>query len=539
MGSKSDYFMKKVSLIIPVHNSLKVIKSCLKSVIKNFDFNIGEVLIIDDYSDNATEKYLTKITKRYNNKLKLYRNTTNLGYLQSCNIAVKKVNSEIIIILNSDCEIPKKFTTKIIKCFEYDSNIIAASPIASASANYFINPILPCNIINKLLDKRKAIYPDIYNSEGFCFCVRGSYIDKYGLFDTVYNKGYCEEVDFCFGVQKQNKRTVLIDNLYVIHKRHRSFNKDHLKFISQNNKILYSKWGELINEKEINQLKQPIIDIIYETFGIMAPLFIFVRKLQGLFRNNRIFTLKNIFKFYDNRKKYNKVVYTCISGIYDILPPIQKYVDTDWKYICFTDNKTLLRFKKLGIWNIKPLYFNKLDNTRNARWHKTHPHILFPEYGESLWIDANINILTPYIFDKIKKENKNILVPKHYCRTSIYQEFEAVKYSNKEDDKVISDTFDYIKSHNMPDNYGMNETNIIYRKHNNNKIKKLTENWWYMIENYSKRDQLSFSYVLFKNNITVNEISIDNARIDCFNFKIYSHNTQNTLTGKLLSNILK
>ena len=533
--------MKKVCLIIPVCNALNVVKPCLKSVIKNFDFNIGEVLIVDDCSDEATKKYLKNFTNKYQDKLKLHRNNVNLGYLESCNQAVKDIDSEIVALLNSDCEIPKKFTEKIIKCFEYNSNIVAASPIASSSASHFINHILPCLVINKLLDKRKAVYPDIYNSEGFCFCVRNSYIKDFGLFDPVYGKGYCEEVDFCFKAQKRNKRTVLIDNLYVIHKRHKSFNKEHLKFISQNNKILYAKWSELISDKELNtKISSPVIEIIYETFGFLAPLFVFVRKVQGQLHTNRIFTLKNICKSVKNKSKYDKVVYTCIAGTYDILPPIQQYTDNDWEYICYTDNKTLLKLKKIGMWNFKPLVFNKLDNTRNARWHKIHPHILFPQYKESFWIDANVNILTPYIFKKIKSENKNILVPKHYCRNCIYKEANVVKQLGIDDCNVVDNTFEYLKIHNMPDNYGLNETNLMYRIHNNDKIKNLMEDWWYMIENYSKRDQLSFSYILWKNNITTEEISIDNIRIDYQNFKIYSHNSpKNTTTGKLLASILK
>ena len=86
----------------------------------------------------------------------------------------------------------------------------------------------------------------------------------------------------------------------------------------------------------------------------------------------------------------------------------------------------------------------------------------------------------------------------------------------------------------MPRNYGLNETNIIYRKHNSKKIKKIMTEWWNMIKNYSKRDQLSLSYILWKNNIPVNKICIDNARIDIKNFKIYTHKSQNTIQEKIL-----
>ena len=74
--------MKKICVIIPVFNALKEVKACIKSVLKNFDFNLGEVLIADDCSDKRTEKFLKKITTQNKNKLKLFRNEINLGYLK-------------------------------------------------------------------------------------------------------------------------------------------------------------------------------------------------------------------------------------------------------------------------------------------------------------------------------------------------------------------------------------------------------------------------------------------------------------------------
>ena len=106
--------MKRISVIIPVFNALHETKSCIKSVLKNFDFNFGDVLIIDDCSNQKTEKYLKNIVKKYPHKLSLIRNNENLGYLKSCNLAVSKADAEIVVLLNSDTEIPAGFADKII-----------------------------------------------------------------------------------------------------------------------------------------------------------------------------------------------------------------------------------------------------------------------------------------------------------------------------------------------------------------------------------------------------------------------------------------
>ena len=76
--------MKRVSLIVPVYYALKYVKLCIKSILANFNFELGEVIIIDDHSDSATENYLKFIADLYPERISLIRNEHNLGYLRSC-----------------------------------------------------------------------------------------------------------------------------------------------------------------------------------------------------------------------------------------------------------------------------------------------------------------------------------------------------------------------------------------------------------------------------------------------------------------------
>lgn len=524
-----------VSLIIPVNNAYKYVKNVLNSVVRNFDFKLGEVIIVDDCSERKTARLIDQFLQKYSDKFILIRNELNLGYLRSCNNAVKHARGDIVVLLNSDCEIPKNFVLRVIACFESDRKIIAASPIASNSASYSLDNILPLEIMNSLLQKRrKPRYPDICNAEGFCFCVRREYIAKHGLFDTVYGAGYCEEVDFCFCLRARGYRCVLIDNLYVKHARNKSFGEARRYALAENNKILYEKWADYINANEIEPYENPMTSVIREVFGLFRVYVFFKIRLNRQIETNRIKTLKNLVNIKVERGLYKKVVYTAISGNCDIIPVIHDYVREGWQYVCFTDNKTLLRLGSIGHWKIIPLVYSRLDSTKNARWHKTHPFELFPDAEETLWVDANINILTPYIFELVENADKDLLVPKHYCRKSVYQELKAVKALSRESSDNINIIEKFFLSEGMPDNFGLNETNIIFRKHTP-AITKLMQEWWFMIEHYSKRDQLSFSYVLWKNSVDINSISIPNARIDGLNFKIFTHNKTDTLTGKILS----
>lgn len=217
-----------------------------------------------------------------------------------------------------------------------------------------------------------------------------------------------------------------------------------------------------------------------------------------------------------------KVIYTCITGSYDnLIQPT--YYNSTFDYICFTDVKSLLKQKQIGIWKIEKLSFSELNNTKNARWHKTHPHILFKNYEESIWIDANADIKTSYLFETIETANKNILIPLHFKRDCIYEECDICESSHKDTNENIEKIRKILHANNMPKRYGLHETNIIYRKHHDKDIIKLMEDWWDCIEKYSKRDQLSFSYVLWKNNIRVEDISFPNARTNIPNFEFVTH----------------
>ena len=52
--------------------------------------------------------------------------------------------------------------------------------------------------------------------------------------------------------------------------------------------------------------------------------------------------------------KNRKAIYTCITNRYDNLF-VHTYINNDWDYICFTDDKYLIDAKMYGNWIIKPL----------------------------------------------------------------------------------------------------------------------------------------------------------------------------------------
>ena len=239
------------------------------------------------------------------------------------------------------------------------------------------------------------------------------------------------------------------------------------------------------------------------------------------------FDEKNIQNYleYKNNRNAKGVVYTCITNDYDDIYEIKtyKYINKDWDYVCFTDNQEHIKKGQIGIWQIRPLAYCESDNTRNNRWHKIHPHILFPEYEKSIYIDANINILSNKLFNIINQKNTNIVLPEHFNTSCIYQELNWALDSGIDNYNIVFKQYELIKNSNMPKNYGFTENNLIYRKHSEREIIDLMDEWWYMVSNYSKRDQLSFVYLLWKRQIDIEDITFKNTRLDNDNFYVFDH----------------
>lgn len=195
------------------------------------------------------------------------------------------------------------------------------------------------------------------------------------------------------------------------------------------------------------------------------------------------------------QKRY--VIYSAMVGAYDdILQP--KVVDERFDYILFSND---IKEKRVGVWEVRPIEYQNEDRTRICRYVKTHPEELLKEYEVSVWMDASFQIQTEYLYDRVVElEESGELISSmwHPARKCIYAEAFAVLRMRVEYEDVIVKTCQYLRKEGYPRNNGLCETGITYRKHQNEQVAKVDALWWKCIENYSRRDQLSFNYALWK-----------------------------------------
>ena len=186
------------------------------------------------------------------------------------------------------------------------------------------------------------------------------------------------------------------------------------------------------------------------------------------------------------------VIYTAIFGNYDILVP-PKVVNKNIKYVCFTDKKM-----KCYSWEIRVVKPEFKDPMRENRKYKILSHKYFEEYQYSIYIDGNFEILldlSQHIETLLGKND--IAVLRHPFRDCIYKEAKMCIKKKKDNVELIKKQMKRYKAEGYPKNNGLAANGLIIRKHTK-QIKKFNEMWWNEVKNYSKRDQLSFGYIIYK-----------------------------------------
>ena len=233
------------------------------------------------------------------------------------------------------------------------------------------------------------------------------------------------------------------------------------------------------------------------------------------------------------------VIYTSIFGNYDTLPDIT-YQPPGCDFICFTDSN--IQADGWRVINTPPLYS---DHTRNAKRYKILPHKYFKDYKISIYMDSNFSIIKDinelinlYLIDTnaaFHDHVKNTLD----SRNCIYQEAEAIlgfgernikiwpergMLNFKDNPEIIKKQIKRYMAKGYPQNIGLIVGGIILRRHNEKDCIQAMEKWWSEIKYYSKRDQLSFNYIAWKNNFKFNYIPHDTRNSEYFLYM--KHNKQ-------------
>lgn len=218
-------------------------------------------------------------------------------------------------------------------------------------------------------------------------------------------------------------------------------------------------------------------------------------------------------------------VYTVVFGKYDSL--LEPYCHPDnIDYYLITDqdvdlDKSLWVKKDISVFEPE---LKEMTNAEKNRFFKMNPFDVFPEYKYSIYIDGNIQVITDLSEYIYRIGSCGFAAHMHSSRDCVYEESKAIVFAKKETQENMDKHIEHLRNDRFPEHYGMLECNVLVRR-NCPVCKKLMKEWWKEFLTYSKRDQISMPYILYKNGIQIDEVgTLGNNVYENPSFRIVTHN---------------
>ncbi len=113
-----------VSVIVPVFNTSKYLKKCIKSILEQSYKNL-EILIIDDGSTDGSFEICEKLKKK-DNRIKIFHKN-NGGLSSARNVGLKKATGDFVCFIDSDDWVEKDYVLTLLETIGEDADVAICS----------------------------------------------------------------------------------------------------------------------------------------------------------------------------------------------------------------------------------------------------------------------------------------------------------------------------------------------------------------------------------------------------------------------------
>jgi GT2 family glycosyltransferase len=249
--------MMLLSIIIPVYNSLKYTRKCLKSLL-NVLYVDGiseyEIFVIDNASDDETAQYLKSLNIR---GIKSIFNKENLGYAKANNIGVNEAKGKYVIFLNNDTVVYRDWANVLMHAMENDKGIWGIG----SKCLYPDNTIQHAGFVfgdDKIPFHIYRGYPGYFFAANkvkeYMAVTSASFIMRRKDFMGI--GGYCEDykngfedVDLCMRIKLEKKKVLYHPASKIVHFESKSKNRFQCEML--NRKLFLNRWGSIIQPDAI------------------------------------------------------------------------------------------------------------------------------------------------------------------------------------------------------------------------------------------------------------------------------------------------
>lgn len=218
----------KVAVVILNWNGKKYLQQFLPSVVQNNPL-FSEVIV----ADNASTDDSVSFVKTSFPQVKIIQNSVNGGFSKGYNDALKQVDAEYYVLLNSDVEVTHGWIDKVIALMDSDSSIAACQPKIkdynrkayfeyAGAAGGFIDkygyPFCRGRILDNL-EEDKGQYNDVrevFWATGACLFIRSKCYHEAGGLDEDFF-AHMEEIDLCWRLKNLGYKIMYCPDAEVYH----------------------------------------------------------------------------------------------------------------------------------------------------------------------------------------------------------------------------------------------------------------------------------------------------------------------------------
>jgi hypothetical protein len=138
------------------------------------------------------------------------------------------------------------------------------------------------------------------------------------------------------------------------------------------------------------------------------------------------------------------------------------------------------------------------------------PHAYFPEARWSIWIDNKSRLLKPpdaIVAALAAEDTAGFYAFPHFRRDCVYHEGQTVRENGLDHHRIILERMRTYRAEGMPAHFGLIEGHFIVRRHDDPAVAAFGEDWFDHVCRYSRRDQISFPYLVWKRGFRYRQIT--------------------------------
>jgi GT2 family glycosyltransferase len=213
-GDASERPTPRTSIIIPVSGKVESTFQCLRSLLREIDFDDTEVIVVDNASTDETARLLA----HFRGFVGVIRNEENRGLLDACNQGAARARGEHLVFLGNDAVVLPGWLRHLRETIEGDEGVGAVGSmllyedgrVREAGAGVWRNGVAFQHGRGGSPDDRRYNFArEVDYCSGASLLVRRELFERLGGFDRRYDApAGCEDVDICFGVRSLGYKVV-------------------------------------------------------------------------------------------------------------------------------------------------------------------------------------------------------------------------------------------------------------------------------------------------------------------------------------------